>query len=129
MAIITDALAQLTNLYKILADYNRALSSSVSGSAAYPEFKDTAQFIDYTELQRNCLQAQKDLPRYSNGASIETTHHAVAVLREESMCIMSKRSYVALQAAEASAEAAYYDRQSIFMSNTMAGNTIGASVA
>lgn len=132
MSTVLDAVSQSSNLYKILADYNTALSAAVldtTQSSAYPEFKDVAQFIDYSELLRNCLNNQKSMPRFSNGASIETTHHAVAVLREENMCLMRKTSYITLQATEAATEADYYNKQGMFMASAIQGLSTRSSAA
>ena len=132
MGTFSDSVDQLNNIYKTLEDYQKALLASVSdttGSVEYPSFQDVAHFLDYSELIRSSLSSQRDMPRYANGPSIETINHASAVLRESVMCTFSKSDYVSRQATESANEAAFYNKQGMFMTSTFQGNSVGGSVA
>jgi len=118
------AIDQAAALYKALSDFFLSEASSASSSSTSPnpaEFRDYTANIDYSELLRISLNDQKGNPSFVNGSSIDTIHHAAAVIRENNMCNRSKTSYTISRSSSAGDESTFFVNRGLVIDARLKG--------
>lgn len=123
---MATSLQQAAALFKTLSDFFKAESSSagsVVGSPNPPNFRDYVSAIDFSELLRISLNEQGGNPSFINGASVDTIHHASAVLREYNMCNMNKNYYTVVRSATADTESTFFTNKGILVDAQLKGTS------
>lgn len=119
-----SALGQAQTIYGQLNKYFTDMHAYYTNGGVCPTISTYLSSIDFSALGTLTDQSQAGSANYANGAAIETTHHAMAVLREYVIRSKNKAAYYLDGSSECANESTYYDTLGTAMVSTIGGNVI-----
>jgi hypothetical protein len=116
-----SAQGQAQVIYKQLGQYFTDMNTYLLNGGSCPDFSTYITTLDYSALGVMTDQLQGSSANYANGATIESAHHIMAVLREYGIRTKNKASYYQDATGESSTESQYYGALGTAMTSTIGG--------
>jgi hypothetical protein len=125
MALDPDsALGQAETANDKLAEYFSNMgkfASDATGSAVPPDFQETLDEFDYSELHRMSTTRASDSASFQNGAAIENIHMMAAIEREFNLRGKGKVDYYSDAAGDYVNESNFYSTMKSFWVSMLGG--------
>jgi hypothetical protein len=126
MALDPDsALGQAEKANDKLAEYFSNMgkfAADIGGATIPPDFQETLDEFDYSELHRMSTTRAGDSASFQNGAAIENAHAMAAINREFNLRRKGKIDYYSDAASDYTNESNFYSTMKSFWVNMLSGN-------
>lgn len=123
-----SSIGQSNTIHAALSKFYSDIAAAITSGGEFPKISDIASELDYSELHRLAVEMQSQAISFGEGAAVETTHLALAVLREYGMRVKSKSEYYIDGVVDSKTESDYYTSSGVIKSNMLQGNTSNGSL-